>query len=365
MLRFAPSPIGDMDIESLRVAIFNYILSKLRDEQFIIRIDDIDNQKNIEGKDTEIMQILEKFALSHDRVFHQSENLHMHQTLAIKLLEGGEAFACICTPNEIDSSCSGRCLSMTQDELKRVKKEKIPFVIRIKKPTTAILYSDLIKGEIESSPDEVGSFVILHTDSRPTYNFSSACDDILTDIDFIIRSEDHLSDTPKQIYIKKLLGYDRDTTYAHIPTILDSDDISVKSLFAEGFMPDAIINYLLQLGYKTPKEIFNLPDALEWFRLESISKNPARFDMDRLRYINRMHLKRMDNKELSSLFGFADSQIGELAKIYLQESATINELDIKIKSIFSDKNFNGKWGSEMRVLEKIISDMKPIDDYDK
>ena len=385
MLRFAPSPTGDMHIGNLRVALFNYIVAKQRNEQFIIRIEDTDKAHNIEGKDTEILQILEKFALSHDRVFHQSENLNMHQTLAIRLLEEGKAFVCTCTPEELESDrekakknkiayrYSGCCESMHSGELIDLKEEKIPFVIRLKKPDGPIISNDVIKGKIETAPNEVDSFVILRTDSTPTYNFACACDDMLTGIDFIIRGEDHLSNTPKQIHIKQLLGYDTQTVHAHLPTILNTsgkkmskrDDAgSVKWLFAEGFIPDAIINYLLLLGNKTPEEIFTLPDALKWFKLENISKSPARFDIDKLRLINREHLKRMDEKKLSTLFGFADADIGKVAKIYLEEASTINELGVKIRAIFAPKDFDGEWGEQMRVLEEIITDAPMIKSFD-
>ncbi|HHH37838.1 MAG TPA: glutamate--tRNA ligase, partial [Epsilonproteobacteria bacterium] len=158
MLRFAPSPTGDMHIEQLRVALFNYIVAKQRDEQFIVRIEDRDKEQNIEGKDTEILQILEKFALPHDHVYHQSENLHMHQTLAIRLLEEGKAFVCTCTPdmlasdreqarqNRVAYHYSGRCETMKSGELERLKEEKTPFVIRLKKPVASIVYHDLIHG---------------------------------------------------------------------------------------------------------------------------------------------------------------------------------------------------------------------------
>jgi len=385
MLRFAPSPTGDMHIGNLRVALFNYIIAKQRNEQFIIRIEDTDKARNIEGKDTEIMQILEKFALLHDRVFHQSENLNMHQTLAIRLLEEGKAFVCTCTPEELETDrekaqkgkiayrYSGRCESMHSGGLIKLKEKKIPFVIRLKKPDAPIISNDVIKGKIETAPNEVDSFVILRTDSTPTYNFACACDDMLTGIDFIIRGEDHLSNTPNQIHIKQLLGYDTQTAYAHLPIILNTsgkkmskrdDASSVKWLFAEGFIPDAIINYMLLLGNKTPGEIFTLPDALEWFKLENISKSPARFDINKLRFINREHLKRMDDKKLSTLFEFADADIGKVAKIYLEEASTINELEIKLKSIFAPKNFDGEWGEQMRSLEKIIIDSPMIKSFE-
>lgn len=374
-----------MHTGNLRVALFNYIVSRQKDEQFIIRIEDMDKERNIEGKDTEIMQILEKFALHHERVFHQSENLHIHQTLAIRLLEEGKAFVCTCTPemlqadreeakkNNIAYHYSGRCKAMTSGELARLKEEKIPFVIRLKKPETPILNPDIIKGDIQTAPQEVDSFVILRADGTPTYNFACACDDMLTGIDFIIQGEDHMSNTPKQIHIKQLLGYDTQTAYAHLPIILNTegkkmskrDDAgSVKWLFSEGFIPDAIINYLLLLGNKTPEEIFTLPDALEWFKLKNISKSPARFDIDKLRFLNREHLKRMDEKKLSTLFGFADADIGKVAKIYLEGTSTINELEIKIKSIFAPKDFSGEWGDQMRILEKIIIDAPAIESFD-
>lgn len=364
MLRFAPSPTGDMRIEDLRVALCNYIVAQQKEDQFILRIEDREKERNIEGKDTEILQILEKFALPHDRVFHQSENLHIHQTLAIRLLEEGRAFACTCSAKEKQNThpYSGKCSSMTDEELHKLKEEKTPFVLRIHKPTETIKYHDLIKGEIETPPDAVDSFIILDTDGTPTYNFACACDDMLTGVDYIIRTEEHLYDTPKQIYIKQLLGYDIKSRYAHLPAIENSQ--SVKSLFAQGYTPDAIINYLLQLGYKTPKEIFTLPEALEWFSLENMANTPATFDREKLRFINREHIKMMDDRRLSMLFGFADVAIGQLAKSYLTEVSTLNELDKKIKAIFAPKTFDSTWGVQMQLLRDIIFQAKPIASFD-
>ncbi|MCD6653489.1 MAG: glutamate--tRNA ligase [Sulfurovum sp.] len=387
MLRFAPSPTGDMHIGNLRVAILNYLVAQQRHERFIIRIEDTDKARNIEGKDTEIMQILEKFALKHDSVSHQSENLHMHQMFAMKLLEEGKAFVCTCTAEELESHrekakeqkiayrYSGQCMDVDKKELAMLKENGIPFVVRIKKPAAQIINHDLIKGDIVTSPNEVDSFVILRTDGTSTYNFACACDDMLSDVDFIIRGEDHLSNTPKQIHIKTQLGFTKETIYAHLPIILNNegkkmskrdDASSVKWLFEQGFIPDAIANYLLLLGNtKAPKEIFTLPEAIEWFKLEDISKSAARFDLDKLRFINREHLKMLDDKTLSSLFGFADESIGKLAKIYLEEASTISELENKIKPIFSPKQFEGEWAEQMRTMEKIIADAPMINTFDE
>jgi len=381
MLRFAPSPTGDMHIENLRVAILNYLVAKQKDDQFIVRIEDTDKTCNIEGKDTEILQILEKFALKHDSVFHQSEHLNIHQTLAVRLLEEGKAFVCTCTPElmeadrkkaeekKISYRYSGHCFKADKEALQKLKEEKTPFVIRIKKPNSDIINHDIIQGEIITNADEVDSFIILQADGTPAYDFACACDDMLSGVNFIIQEERYLSHTPRQEHIKKQLGYENETHYAHLSPILNTEDekdntLSVKWLFEEGFIPDAIANYLISLGNEVPEDIFTLPEALAWFNLKNISKSPIKFDSDTLRYLNRKHLEKIDDKRLSMVFGFADEAIGKLAKLYLKEASTLNELEKRIKAIFSPKDFNGVWGKQMRVLEQIIFQAPMIETFD-
>jgi len=387
MLRFAPSPTGDMHIGNLRVAILNYLVAQQKDEQFLVRIEDTDVKRNIEGKDTEIMMLLEKFAVIHNSVFHQSEHLNLHQTLALRLLKEEKAFVCKCTDEELEADrenakankvayrYSGRCQNLTQDDYVALKESGKPFVVRLKKPTQDIINHDVIKGDISTAPNEVDAFVILRTNGTPTYNFACACDDMLSNISFIIRGEDHLSNTPRQIHIKSVLGYENTTQYAHLPIILNADGkkmskkdnaSSLKWLFEEGFVPDAILNYLLLLGNSkvAPKEIFTLPEAIEWFDLTKISKSPAKFDIDKLRFINREHLRMMDDRQLSTLFGFADADIGKLAKLYLEEASTIKELERKILPIFKPKDFTGEWGKEMKILSDLIFDAPAFDEFD-
>lgn len=377
MLRFAASPTGDMDINHLRVAIFNYLLAQQKNDNFIVRIEDGDKEHNIQGKDTEIMQILEKFALVHNGVSHHSEHLHMHQTLAIRLLEEGKAFICTCPAEELEKEIevakaqnipyhySGRCLDADKEELASLKERGTPFVIRIHKPDEAICFHDLIQGEIKTEPNEVDSFVILREDGTPSDTFASACEDMLAGVDFILQGVEHLDDAAKQLYIKKQLGFEDKATYAHLdPIVYNQDALTVKWLFEEGFIPDAIINYLLLLGNSdVPNEIFTLPEAIAWFNLENISKSTVKFDLEKLRLINREHLKRMDDRDLSTLFGFADAAIGQLAKLFLEEASTIKELKAKIEPIFAPKDFEGKWGAQMQTMEELIQRADMIDDY--
>lgn len=376
MLRFATSPTAEMDIESLQVAIINYLVSRQGNDSFLVRIEDGDSKNNIEGKDTEIMQILEKFALIHESVFHQSEHLHMHQTLAIRLLEENKAFVCTCTKetlekekekarlNKIVYCYSGCCENKGKEEHTKLKSNEQAFVLRLKKPTTNIVYHDLIKGDIITTSKEIDDFIILGDDGLPSRNFACACDDMLSGVTMIIRSEEHLHNTAKQIHIQNQLGFDTETTYAHLPTIHDHLS-SVKWLFSEGFIPDAIINYLLLLANpKAAKKIFTLPEAIEWFKLENISKSTVKFDIDTLRFINREHLKLMNNKELSSLFGFADEDVGKLAKLYLEEVSTINELAVKIRPIFAPKVFEGTYAVQMKIIQKLIINAAMINEFD-
>ncbi len=383
MLRFAPSPTGDMHIGNLRVAIFNYIVARQRDERFIVRIEDTDKERNIEGKDREILEILQLVGIEYDEVYHQSHNLTIHQHMAIKMLEERKAFACFCSPEELEAEreaakeakrayrYSGKCEMLSDAEV--LANEK-PFTIRIKKPQTPVSFDDLIKGELTFAPDDIDSFVIMRADKTPTYNFACAIDDMIHDISLVIRGEDHVSNTPKQIHIRALLGYDKEIAYAHLPIILNEAGkkmskrdaaSSVKWLFEEGFLPEAIANYLILLGNKTPKEIFTLKEAIEWFDLKAVSKAAAKFDLDKLRFINREHMKLMDPKELSRAFGFADAAIGELVKCYLEEGSTIKEIKPKIEAIFSAKPFDSEWGEQMKALQSAIQKGPHFDSFDE
>ena len=362
MLRFAPSPTGDMDIDTLRVAIVNYLVAQQQNKPFTIRIEDADKTRNIEGKDTEIMQILEKFALKHESLFHQSEHLHMYQTLAIGLLEKGKAFVCTC--GDTTDSYNNVCFDLDNQRLNALKQSNTPFVLRIKKPQASIAYDDIIHGNILTKPDEIDSFVILHSDGTPTYNFACACDDMLGNVTTIIRSQKHITNTARQKHIKHALGFEDNATYAHLPTLLDTDAHTMQALFEEGFVPDAIINTLLSLGATPSHEIFTLPDAIEWFDIANVSKEPLAFDRDRLLTINQHHLRKMDDVSLSKLFGFADADIGKLAKFYLKEVCTIEALKSKIEPIFAPKNFECQYAEQMHLLQELIFDAPMIEHFD-
>ncbi len=383
MLRFAPSPTGDMHIGNLRVALFNFIYAKQNGEKFLIRIEDTDKERNIEEKDKEIINTLSLFGISYDQLLYQSKNLKFHQQFATKLLTDKHAFACFCTKdrlqrkkenaqkNSVAYRYDGRCRELTDEE---VLNNESPFVVRIKKPKNDIEFEDIIKGKLSFSPDNIDDFVILRVDKTPTYNFACAIDDMMSDISLVIRGEDHVSNTPKQILIREYLGYDKKIKYAHLPIILNEegkkmskrdDASSVAWLLEQGFLPQAVTNYLILIGNKTPKEIFDLNEAIKWFDLKNIAKAPAKFDINKLRQINREHIKLIDSKTLSSLIGYSSFDIGELAKLYTEEASTLVEIKSKIDKIFSKKSC-GEFSEELEILKDIAKNapfFKDFNDY--
>ncbi len=382
MYRFAPSPTGDMHIGNLRVALFNYICAKQRGERFIVRVEDTDRERNIEGKDIEILEILDLFKIEYSEVIYQSSNLKFHRQLASKLLMDANAFSCFCTQESIDRKrelskdkkiayrYDGVCKNLSDSE---VLEREDPFVVRIKKPSKSIEFQDIIKGNMEFMPKDIDDFVILRVDKTPTYNFACAVDDMLHNITVIIRGEDHLSNTPKQILIQRYLGYDREIKYAHLPIILNQDGkkmskrdsaSSVKWLLNEGFLPDAILNYLVLIGNSTPKEVFNLDEAIEWFDIKKISKSPAKFDIKRLRQINREHIKDLNPLELSKILGYSSEDIGVLAKIYLEEASTTSEIKAKIDTIFSKKSCS-EFEEEFQLLKELAKELPYFKEFDE
>ena len=346
MFRFTIIPNKNMSIDNLRIAILNYLISQQYQNKFYICINDIDKNRVIDGKDTEIMQILEKFALKYSNVYHQSEKKNIYQTLAIHLLEESKAFICTCN----DIKCHNRCIDKSKKELIDIKNSKKEFSIHIK---------------YEDESDK--SFIILNKDTTPSYEFASACDDMFNGIDFIIENNNFKSYEKRYEYIKSLLGYQAKTQYRYIPEISykGNKEYTLQKLFEDGYLPDAIINYMLLLGYKDIKEnIFTLPEAIEWFKFENISQESHIFDINILRSLNQEHIKMLDNKLLSTLFNFADQDIGKLAKIYLRNDiSTIKELKSKIEPIFMPKDFNSKWKIQMRILEKVILEAPILNEY--
>lgn len=364
MLRFAPSPTQDINIGNLRVAIFNYIVSKQLNEDLVVRIDDTQREKNIEGKDKEILELLNLFSIEFKNALHQSDSLKYHQKLAMQLMTQKKAFACFCSDEKLNelkqkakaegkkAEYDGFCQTLSDET---VLNTNAPFTVRIKKPENDVL---------NFTADEVDSFIILNHDKTPTYNYACAIDDMLMNISTIIRAEENILNTPKQIHIRNQFGYNNEINYIHISSFLEKDNISVKRLIDDGYLPSAIANYLVLMGNKTPTEIFTLEEAIEWFKIENVSKSAAKFDIDKLRFINRKHIEMLDEMRLSKILGFADEDIGKLGKLFLEESSTINEIKEKVTPIFTSKTSHEGFEKEFKTIKESLKNAPYFENYE-
>lgn len=373
MLRFALSPMQDMTLNDLRIALFTYILSKQRNEKMIVRFLDSGAINGTEGKDKESLGLLELFGIEYSDVVYQSNNLKFHRSLAIQLLQDKKAFNCFCTPQELEASqhkaakentpyrYEGACDKLSAEAT--IDNEN-PFTIRLKKPKEAIIVNDVIKGELAHQPEEVDAFVILDAQKYPTANYSSAIDDMLSDISLVIQEEAAALDTPRQIAVRNAINYPKTVTYAHISPLSKTEEVSVKKLLEEGFLPEAIINYLLIASNSASREFFTLQEAIPWFSLEQLSTSTTAFEKSKLCQINRAHLKALDDKELSRYVGFADDGIGRLAKLYLDEASTTKELRAIVTTLFSGSRESQTDAEAIKTLRAVIKAAPYMDTFD-
>ena len=353
MVRFTINPNNNFDINNLRIALLNYIISKQKDDIFILKVEDIEIKDNIDKKVGEIKDILKKFSITEEQIIYQSDNLKIYQQFAYQLVRNKSAYLCFC----LDNSRKCSCQNLPNNEIESKLNSKEKYSIYIKNTNQSFKINDIIQGEVVVN--SLNSFLILDENETPAGIFANAIDDMLIGTSIAINSYDLLKDTIKQIYIHNLLGYNQNIHYAHLPAITDSK--SIKELFYDGYIPDAIINYILNISYNNAnKEIFYLPDAIEWYDISKVSKESIGFDLNTLKFLNQKHLYIMDNKKLSSIFGFADEDIGRLLKLYLKNISTINELDAVFKDIFSKKECN----NIMKELSNIIMKAPMIDDFE-
>lgn len=379
MLRFAPNATENVDVNSLRIALYTHILSKQLKEELIVRVDDTEKDKGIEDKDKKIIEILNLFSIDYSKVVYQSENIKYHTQMAMKLLLDKKAFNCFCSDEALEQDkqiakkdnkpyrYSGFCETIS-DEAKF--NCNAPFVVRLKKPDHSLKFTDLLKGDLTYEPFDIGSFVILKHDKTPTLNYASAVDDMLYDISLIIKDKNLIDDTVKQIHIRNSLGYEKQLKYIHLASVTSKEidqenSISIPKLIDQGYLPVAITNYILTLGYNTPKEIFSLEEAIEWFDITKISQDTLIFDIEKLNFLNREYLKIMDEMRLSKILKFADIEIGTLAKMYIGECSTTTQLKEKIDTIFSKKATLSSFEKETLLIKECLQNAPFIDNFDE
>ena len=332
MVRFSFSPTKDISVRELRVALLSALYAHKNGEQLIVRIEDRNGM--VEGKEDAFLDTIALFGISYAQLYYQSNNFKYHLQFASTLLNRKKAFICFC-PEDKASPYDGTCEHLSPEE---VLNNPNPFVIRMK-PSEA----------------KNDSFIIMRRDKYPTPIFACACDDMLQGVTTIVREEVDSEEATKEAWVRHALGYEQSFHYIHVSSLQsDSDESSVQWLLDQGFMPEAIFNYLILLGNQTPTEIFSMQEALEWFDITRMSHNPAHFELDKLRSINREHIKCIPDMELSKRMGYACDNIGKLAKLYAQDASTTYEIKQKIDALFSQKAPLLAYEAESRLLQTLI-----------
>ncbi len=339
MFRFE-APTDGLCINSLRLALLNYITSKESNSGFIIRVNDSTKIDNIDEIIGDTKEILKKFAINEDIVIHKSEKLKIYQEFAYKLVKNKKAYPCFCDTN----GCCG-CKELSSKDIENYKLTNRKFAIKI-------------------SNQEYSCFKIIKLDGDATDTFSAAIDDMSMAVTKIIISNKDSLDIDNQKYIHKLLDYKNSINYIFIPDIKIDKTFTIKWLLAQGFLPDAIINYILS---SKDSDIFYLPEAIKKDNILDIAAKESIFDLESLKNLNRKHLREIDSKRLSMVFGFADQDIGDLLKLYLDEASTINELAVKLKATFSPKECNRELDNLVNIIKKapIIAEYSEFREYIK
>lgn len=323
-VRFAPSPTGYLHIGGARTALFNWLFAKSHGGKFILRIEDTDRKRSTREAVADIIQVLEWLGLKWDEgPYSQLERLDIYQEYAQKLLGEGKAYQCFCTPEELAErrraatrrgeapGYDGRCRNLPEARRKEYIVQGRRPAIRFKLPPGSTLFNDLVKGEVGFENKLLDDFVILKSDGVPTYNFAVSIDDALMGITHVIRGEDHLSNTPRQIQLFKALGFEL-PQFAHLPMILGQDRaplskrhgaVSITQYRRLGYLPQALINYLALLGWGTPEsqQMFSRQELIDKFSLPRVVRTPAIFDIKKLDWINSHYIKESDPNEVVDL----------------------------------------------------------------
>ena len=338
-VRIAPSPSGNLHVGTARTALFNYLFAKNKGGKFILRIEDTDLERSNEANTQNIFDSLKAMGLQWDEgpdfggaygPYKQSERLDIYTKYAEKLLESGHAYYCWCSQEELEAEkalqleekkqiiYSKRCKNLSPEDIEQFKAEGRKPVIRFEIPSRQLKFKDLIKGDVEFDLNLLGDFVIMKSNGIPTYNFAVVADDIDMKMSHIIRGEDHISNTPRQILIYEALGA-KIPEFAHVGMILAPDKTklskrhgatAVSEFIQQGYLPEAFVNFLALLGWSSPDgaEIMPLDEIIQKFSLDRIHISSAVFEFDKLNWMNGMYIRSMPVSELV-----------ERIKPYLQE----------------------------------------------
>lgn len=357
-VRFAPSPTGPFHIGGARSALFNWLVARHAGGQFLVRIEDTDLNRSSRESEENIKESMRWLGLDWDEgidvggpngPYRQTERLAIYQKEIQRLISEGKAYYCYCTQEELEAErkaqlaegktpvYGGHCRHLTAEEKARYEAEGRKPVVRLRVPEgETIAFDDMVRGHVEFQSSGVGDFIIMKSDGIPVYNFAVVVDDALMGITHVIRAEEHLSNTPRQIAIYHALGY-QVPEFGHISLILGADHkkmskrhgaTSVTAYKDMGYLPDAVVNYLALLGWapKGEQEIFSREELIRSFSMDRVSSNDAVFDIEKLNWINFQYMKQLSPEALLDFVlpflekaGYVEEPLTDEKRAWLQQ----------------------------------------------
>jgi glutamyl-tRNA synthetase len=359
--RFAPSPTGYLHVGGARTALFSWLYAKKTSGQFILRIEDTDLERSTEASVQAIFDGMDWLGLDHDLgPYYQTKRFDRYKEIIQQLLDEGKAYRCYCSIEELDAM---RAAQKSRGEKPRYDgtwrdrtdyPEDAPYVIRFKNPLDgSVLINDLVRGNIEIQNSELDDLIIARTDGSPTYNFTVVVDDMDMNVTHVIRGDDHINNTPRQINILQALGAEI-PKYAHVPMILGDDGkrlskrhgaVGVMQYRNDGYLPQALLNYLVRLGWSHgDQEIFSLEEMIELFDLSAINKAPSAFNTEKLNWLNQHYMKTLPVTEVIPYLNWHLEQLGiekaddsilaEIIPLYSERHDRLNTLAASVAYLF-------------------------------
>ncbi len=397
MTRFAPSPTGYLHIGGARTALFNWLFARSHGGKFVLRIEDTDQERSTPESAKAILEGMEWLGMTWDEgPFYQTERRELYRNEAGRLLAEGKAYRCVCTPDELDAR---REAARARGEKPRYDRkcrdlslsgtEERPFVVRFRTPLTGeTVVRDLLRGDVAYDNGELDDLVLLRSDGSPTYNFVVVVDDRAMGVTHVLRGDDHLNNTPRQVLLYEALGYPL-PRFGHFPLIHGmeggklskrQDDVSVTAYRDRGYLPEALVNYLVRLGWgHGDQEIFSVEELTKVFSLESVGKSPSRFDPEKLLHLNAHYIKTGDPKRLAALLipflarrGIETEPspwLEKAVRTFQERSRTLAEMAESSEYYFRPKDPDPKAAEKFltpemaSVLEEIARELADLPDF--
>ena len=413
--RFAPSPTGYMHIGNLRTALYSFLISKHDNGKFILRIEDTDRERFVEGATDIIKSTLKITGLNYDEgpdvggehgPYVQSERKEIYMEYAKKLVDIGAAYYCFCTKERLEKlheeDATGgydrHCRNLSREEVEANLKAGIPFVIRQKMPLEGVTtYTDSVFGEISMNNSELQDQILMKADGYPTYNFCHVVDDYLMGVTHVVRGSEYLTSTPKYVLLYDAYGWER-PKYVHLPLLMGKNAdgsvsklskrhgaVSFQDLVDDGYLPEAITNYIALLGWcpkNSESEFFTLEELKEIFTIDGVSKSPAVFDFEKLLWFNGEYIHKLDDATFKALVSpFIKTNIPEninqekMLLLLKTRISKLSEIDEKMSFFISipeydtelflnKKNKITEFDTVKTVLNESIAVLETVESYD-